>query len=315
MALYHIEGRADMFEIYKNGEKISRCMYWDEGAYPFIMTDKDVYIGRESNTHSDVIVSLIGMTETELMERMDNAVKSDNYEEMENVRSLWEKASKLIEDGKHVNGRIFTKPNSKIPFNFSIISFWGGDKAKEMDDKLIKKLLSKFNVSENNLLIAVFNNGNEGELIPYAEWSGSVSKMDDRQKQMYAIHLMNSRDKRKATDGWMRIVNRKIGKKLTNSKGEEMPMAKYRSLFPENKQYKINKQMKKHIKLTENDLKHIVRKSINKVLRENTDPTAELNQVYDDLDKMFSRAFKIEKTQDYRAAMQFVIDFIEWMRI
>ena len=239
MALYNIEGRADVFNIYKNGEKIVRCTYWDKGAYPFIIANKNVYIGRESNTHSDVIVSLIGMTDDELTERMDDAIKSNNYQEIQILRKLWEKASKLIEDDKRINGRIFTKIDAKIPFNFSVISFWGGDKAKEIDNGLFQKLLRKFNISENNLLVAVFDKGYEGKLIPYAEWSKSISENDDYQKQAYAIHLMNSRDKRNATDDFRRVRDRKIGRKLTNDKGEEMPMAKYRSMvYAESKQPK-----------------------------------------------------------------------------
>ena len=315
MALFYIGGRADMFDVYDNSyQKVASCSFWDDGAYPFIIVNDNAYIGNERSTHSSVVVSNEGLSEEEFDKMMDDAMKNDDYDEMQRLNDIWEKSMNSMDVDKHVAGRIFLTPktNYSTSFRYQVISFWGdANKDRVISKVAVEKIIKNFNVSENNLLVAVFTSGADGELVPYNEWKGSLSAMDDVQKQGRAIHLMNSRDKRNATDDFRRVRDRKIGRKLTNDKGEEMPMAKYRSLFPENKQYKINKQMGQHIKLNENDLRRIVRKSINNVLNENYAG----NNEDDELEQMFSEAWRIKQSGDYRAAMQFVNKFIKWMQI
>ena len=65
------------------------------------------------------------------------------------------------------------------------------------------------------------------------------------------------------------------------------------------------------MRLTENDLRRIVRKSINNVLNENYAD----NNGDEELEQMFSEAWRIKQSGDYRAAMQFVNKFIKWMQI
>ena len=148
-------------------------------------------------------------------------------------------AANKVRNGKNaLPGRIWTHmripKNIKLPFEFAVMSFWGytEDVNEKVDRNLVRQIIDHVGVDENNLFITKYDDrSDKGKLVKYTDWDFYVPKMSDAQKKAYAIHLMKSKDKHDATADFRTTRDRKIGQKLTNDKGVEMPLAQYRSMI------------------------------------------------------------------------------------
>ena len=78
--------------------------------------------------------------------------------------------------------------------------------------------------------------------------------MNERQKKARELHLMNAHDKHDATKDFRKNRDKKIGQKLTNDKGVEMPVAQYRNMIYGENNKKFGR---------------IIREAINKYLKQN----------------------------------------------
>lgn len=253
--MFYIEGSADKFTIYNDNIKIGDCFFKNKNTYPFVISNNNFYLGIEGETHASVICNAIGMNSDEYDKLVDDAIKSNDYEEAKRLGNLWKKALQLINgNGNSVDGRIFLTikkdVKSNISFDYAVLSFWGGMDGEDqtLNGNVVNRILKKFNVSPNKVLVAVFDydNWGEGKLIPYKEWDFYVPEMDEAQKDAYAIHLMNASKKHDATSDFRAARDRKIGKKLTNDKGDEMTVAQYRNMiYSESKIRKIVKNVLK----------------------------------------------------------------------
>jgi hypothetical protein len=85
----------------------------------------------------------------------------------------------------------------------------------------------------NNTYIAIVDNQDNsvGKLVKYDGGDIQLSTMSDKQREYYAIHLMNAHDKYDATTKFRKNRDRLIGKKLTNDNGIEMPVAQYKHMI------------------------------------------------------------------------------------
>lgn len=256
-SLFYINGNPDDFKVYYGDVMIGNCTAFNKGAIPFMISGNKLYIGEDGKSHGGIICYFLGMSEEEYNKKLDDAINSDDFNELQRLEELWEKAINKSNHDGCADGRIYLgiKGNkTNITFDYSIITFWGDKRGqdKDIDGNLVNELLSKCGVSADKVFVATFENGSNGTLIPYKKWSFYVPPMDETQKKAYVLHLMNARDKSNATAPFRKQRDMLRGRKLTNSKGEEMTDAQYRSLIYPNESVKT--------------YKTIIREEINKFL-------------------------------------------------
>ena len=198
--MLYAKGEIDSFELF-NGENSEYYDYMDDSAVPFVICNGEIYEGEGELNHLDIFIGLAG---------------TDNWDDVSYLR----KEMEAFDDFEL--GRLWVEPE------LSVLSFWGY--CDKVDKQLTNIILDEYAVNHNNTVVVSFNWENETVAIPYNEWDGSLTKMDDNVKAKYAIHLMNAKDKNNATGDFRKTRDRLIGKKLTNDKGVEMPVAQYRSM-------------------------------------------------------------------------------------
>lgn len=229
----YIMGQPDYFEIYSGDTIIGYCDMDDEYALPFYLSDEKVYYGKNGDEHRSIGYDIIGVSPEYIF-------SLDDGREIERLEKMRDDAANKVRNGKNaLPGRIWThvriSKSVKLPFDISIISFWSYNSNinEKADRNLIRQIINDVGVDENNLFIAKFDDDNYGQgvLVKYANWDLYIPKMSDAQKNAYAIHLMNAKDKRNALTNFLRNRDRLIGKKLTNDKGVEMPVAQYRNMI------------------------------------------------------------------------------------
>lgn len=191
-------GFPDDAELYINNEKVAEYKYSDSKAFPFIIFNNQLYIGEHGSTHSQLLY-----------------------------------ANKVIDDESGIYGRIWV--GAKVnEFNHALVLFWGNINENEektnCKDK-IYELTRKLKVNPDKVVIGVEFKYRIFKLVPLNGWNGTVHEMSDNEKEALNIHLMNSDEKMKQTKGFRDLRDKKIGKKLTNDKGDEIPMAKYHNLI------------------------------------------------------------------------------------
>lgn len=215
----YVVGEPDYFDIMCGNECICGYDYESDDALPFVIGNGKLYIGGSGLGHS-----------------------SCNYPDD-------------IKDNKdYAFGRIWFCSNSD-DFPYNILAFWYEDEKHTIDVKLVDELLNKCGINKKQVLVASFEEDDEGTLYPYTEWDFKITKSNERQQGIRAIHLMNANDKHDATTNFRTNRDRLIGKKLTNTKGDdEMTVAQYRSM--------IYGENKKRIGI-------IIREVINKYLKQN----------------------------------------------
>ena len=255
-----VSGFEDDFSIFyrdSNGKniEIGSCTYNGNGAFPFILSNEtgDFYVGKEGCAHSTIKCKNVGISASEFDRMVDDALETNDMEKMDMLRDLWQKAQNSSNNAiQGIHGRVYkyiSNNDSRIPFDYVLISFWGDLSGKDryVNKSVMNKLLNYFNLSKNKVLIVQMGSNYVGRLIPLNEWNNIVPSANNSQKEAYMMHLMKPKDKHDVTSAFRLARDKKIGQKLTNNKGEEMPLAKYYSMvYQENKN--INNIIKKVIK-------------------------------------------------------------------
>ena len=205
-------GSADSAALYINGINVADYYYLDKTAYPFIIHNDKLYIGEKSETHGQVSWNIVGYN-------IENSL----------------------------NGRIWVSPKTN-DFNYSVVLFWGDTKSSENCKGKIYELADKLNVNPNKIMIGITTDDGYISMTPLNEWDGFVHKISEKEQELRNLHLMNPKDKLNNTDKFRKSRDKKLGEKLTNNKGEEMPMAKYHNLiYQESKNIKINNEQYKRL--------------------------------------------------------------------
>lgn len=220
----HAEGDVDGFTINSGDTLIAECDIYSIDALPFVIGNGKVYVGEYGDAHP-----------------------SCNYPD--DIRKYEDCAF----------GRLWFKIELERGFSFPyhILAFWPENNERIIDTKLVEKFFSDYGVDKNKVLVVLWEDieGEETDCImPYTEWNFKLARANERQKKARELHLMNAHDKHNATSDFRNTRDRKIGQKLTNDKGVEMPVAQYRSMI-----YGENK----------NRLGRIIREVINQYLRKN----------------------------------------------
>ena len=198
----YADGDPDYFDIMDKGSFVGSCDYDSENAVPFIIANGELHVGDYGMGHDEM---------------------GCNYETDEFSKS-----------SDFAPGRLWLKINQRkksADFPYSIISFWWGSEEHIVDSHLVDELLAKFHLDGELVLVASFEEKDYGKVYPYKEWSFKVSKANDSQKEVLAAHLMNAKNKHNATSDFRATRDRNIGKKLTNDKGVEMPVAQYMAMI------------------------------------------------------------------------------------
>lgn len=235
----YADGEPDYFDIMSGDTYIGECNYESDDALPFVIANDQLYIGGSGYGH-------------ESCDYPDDVRESGNYA----FGRLWFCVNQYpqsdYDDDDEYEGDE-EEYEEKPPFPYSILTFWYEDEEHTIDVKLVDELLAKYGIDKNLVLVASFEEDDYGTLYPYTEWNFKIAKSNERQKEVRAMHLMNAYNKHNATSDFRTIRDRKIGKKLTNDKGVEMPVAQYRSMI-----YGENKKRQDRI----------IKEVINKYLRE-----------------------------------------------
>ena len=187
-------GCADSAELYINGIPVASYWYLDKTAYPFIICNNELYIGDKSETHGQFSWKILGHSE-------ENSIC----------------------------GRIWVSAKTN-EFNYSVILFWGNTQANENCKDKIYELADKLKVNPQKIMIGITNH-DYIPIIPLSDWDGFVHKMSEKEQELRNLHLMNSIEKHDNTGDFRKSRDTKIGKKLTNDKGVEMPMAQYHNMI------------------------------------------------------------------------------------
>ena len=203
-------GAADVFYMTYNGINIASANYRSKFAYPFMIEDETILIGGAGETHGPL--------------------------------------SKKIKGSKEILfGRIWANIKSDGTFNeifngYSILVFWNCfTDMKVVSGILMDELFTKLGVDRNHVILARFDDwfGHSATLEMYRGGDITLSEMTPGQKEQYTLHLMNAHDKHDATSDFRKTRDERIGKKLTNDNGVEMPVAQYRSMvYAEGKKIK-----------------------------------------------------------------------------
>ena len=210
--MLYARGEPDSFGLYNGKQFISDYDYMDEAAIPFIICNGRLEDGEPGLTHYDIYLQMVDDGEYD--------DENDLYRAADDLRNELE----MIDD--YELGRLWLGYED-IP---NMLSFWGN--GNSVDKRLIDEFLSSHDVDRNNTFVVCIENTNEETPVkPYNEWRGELTIMNDSMKNIYAIHLMNAKNKHNATGDFRKTRDAKIARKLTNDKGEEMPLAKYRSMI------------------------------------------------------------------------------------
>lgn len=207
-------GEPDDIYVIVNNIKVADYFYTDSKAYPFFIAKGKVFIGESGETHGQIKLR-----------------------------------SKLLvsELTETVDGRIWVRAKSN-EFNYVIVVFWGTSKTNENYKPYVEEVVRKLKVNPLKVVIASQlksspyddnNNMMMSQPILLQDWNGTIHQLTNMEQEKKNLHMMNAMDKHNNTDEFRKSRDKKIGKKLTNDKGEEMPMAKYHSLiYQENAKHK-----------------------------------------------------------------------------
>ena len=192
----YADGDPDYFKIYNNNECLASFDNTNENAYPFIIANGKILIGRNASSHRNM--------------------GGERYKKYDDFSS----------------GRVWVNTHFSNNETHTVITFWWASYGSlNIDGKLVEKLLNKLGADKNNVLVVSFEDEDFGTVYQYNDWKFSIPEASDEQRKIYATHLMNAHDKHNATDGFRKTRDRLIGKKLTNDNGVEMPEAQYKSMI------------------------------------------------------------------------------------
>ena len=217
----YLSGVCDNMNLIINGETVASYFFTDSTAYPFIIYEGKLYIGDCGETHSQLAVSCP-------VEIKD--VNAGAY------------------------GRIWVK--AKInEFNYAIVAFWGSDCPLENYKPYVYDVANKLKVNPNKIMVAV-DYWCEIKMTPLSEWDGYIHKSTESEKEQRNLHMMNAGEKHNNTGDFRKTRDKKLGNKLTNDNGEEMPMAQYHNMiYQESKNILVTEEQYNRLFKTRKEIK------------------------------------------------------------
>lgn len=251
----------------KNG-KTERLAFRDDDAIGFFLRNSngDFYCNN-SKTHLelkyDYIANKLGFNSNdEYNDYVDNNPSIESEALEEEFEAL--EAEIVYRGSECLEGRYWINDN--------IISFWYEIPSFIIFNKIMNGIASftHTNINVNDVIITV---GDDDLITAKDYYNSNNSKNIDKEKsaELRALHLMNAEEKAQTSQmqNYLQNKSANIGKKLKyqDSNGE-MTMAQWRALHntSENKQDKINTEMSNKIKLTENELRDIIKETIHEII-------------------------------------------------
>lgn len=212
---FHVTGNPDFFYVYSGDTYIGYCSKRSYDNFAFAIWDGKPHISKKGS-----------VSHVSFINDYENLRKRDDW----SSGRYWESINRYDRRYNEFGGGYL---NKNVPFDYSFLSFWWGKDGdlhldKKIVDKLVKKL-SKGNV--DNVLVASFNDDDYGKVYKYSNWIGRVSGANEKQQEIYNMHVMDASRKHDLTSNFRDYRDREIGKRLTNGKGVEMPVAQYRSMI------------------------------------------------------------------------------------
>lgn len=188
-------GMCDYMNLYVNNKKVASYNYEDSTAYPFIIYKNQLYIGDKGKAHNSM---------------MRQIPHFRNYEDA-------------------ILGRIWVSAKSN-EFNYALVAFWGTNNTTVDCKPYVLEVAKSLKVNPNKIVVIV---GYEGEMNiqTMQEWNGYAHEATEEEQQAQNLHMMNAKDKYDNTSDFRQTRDRKIGEKLSNDKGQEMPFAQYHNLI------------------------------------------------------------------------------------
>lgn len=195
----YAEGDPDSFSIMSGDTEIGECYYGSNDALPFVIANGRLYVG-------------------------ENGLAHDSCKHPRDEKRIY------------VYGRIWSSIDIEDGFSFPyyVLAFWNNNYEGTINSKLVDEFLSEQDIDKKEVLVVLWEDieGEETDCImPYTEWNFKLARANERQKKARVLHLMNAHDKHNATADFRTTRDRRIGQKLTNDKGVEMPVAQYRSMI------------------------------------------------------------------------------------
>jgi hypothetical protein len=252
IALY---GEPDYFSVNVGNERLGICRYDSDNAIPFIILSDGIHYGTNGGSHRDIIAIMNGY------ESFDdfydkNINKYDD--ELELKKSFWRLEDKLMTDSMHTEGRLWVSPIKDFPYH--IITFWGNKDYNQLKSikPQIDKVCNDAGVDKSMVLIGCGEDEGEWYSYPilYDEWTGNVGKMSDEQQKQKKLHMLDANEKHKQTKDFRNTRDSRIGKKLTDNQGNEMPVAKYRSMIYQESVKRMN------ILITEEQYRRLIKEYV-----------------------------------------------------
>jgi len=202
-------GYPDNMTLMIDGNKVCTYSFNDSKAYPFIIFNGQVYVGDNYHTHNQFVWSIPGTQRTQL---------------------------------PIVKGRIWV--SAKVnEFNYSVVSFWGADTDEDLKP-YVYQVAKKVKVNPAKIVVVAkigqFGNNEISKPVPLSQWDGTIHQLTSNEAYQQNLHMMDSGEKHDRTGGFRQTRDAMIGRKLTNDKGEEMPMAKYRSMIQQEQKQHTN---------------------------------------------------------------------------
>lgn len=190
-------GYPDDMDLWMDNYNVARYEFNDSKAYPFIIKDGKLYIGSKGGMHDAV--------------RYENRLDVDAK--------------------KSIDGRIWTSAKYNL-FNYAVVCFWGTENNENIKP-YIYELAKRLKVNPEK--IVVVSESGSGKTISkpilLSYWDGRVHSLSKEEEEQKNIHMMGAKDKHDNTGDFRKSRDSKIGKKLTNDKGVEMPMAQYHNMI------------------------------------------------------------------------------------
>jgi hypothetical protein len=142
--------------------------YSDSTAYPFIIFDNKLYIGRKRWTHYELAATI----------KKNNVTKENG-----------------------IFGRIWV--SAKInDFNYAVVVFWGSRNNAINCKSFIEELATKLKVNKNKIIIALGDSNGEKDMIPFNEWNGIIHEATPQEDKKRNLHMMSAQDKYNNTKGF-----------------------------------------------------------------------------------------------------------------
>ena len=199
LAGFSFDGLPDLMTLWHGDNAVAEYRYCDSTAHPFVIYQGKLYVGDNQETHEQVKGRIQGFE--------------------------W--------DSESIDGRIWVKAKSN-EFNYAVVSFWGVNISINAKP-YIYELADKLNVNPSKIVVVYEADsdlsGDMSEPVLLSDWNGNVHSLSQEEGEQRNIHMMNAKEKHDNTSNFRKSRDSKIGKKLTNDKGVEMPMAQYHNMI------------------------------------------------------------------------------------